>query len=333
MIEVLKAGLLDTVQDSGRSGWQQYGVTPGGVMDVLSFRTANALLGNRPDAAVLEMTYTGPVLKFREACTFALCGGSFTPFIAGCPVPLFTPVHVQRGTVLTIGAAQQGCRLVMAVAGGLDVQSVLGSRSTFLRACLGGFEGRRLAAGDVLPAGPAAELLFPERYGKVLEPFTAAAWSAARSLRPVIGPAVTIRYLRGRNWHLFAEKSRRSFCRSAYRIDARSDRMGCRLEGAPLRLQTPEEMVSDAVTYGTVQVPPDGQPIILMADRQTTGGYPEIGQVISVDQPALAQARPGTEIHFQETTLKAAQQELMARNTALAVLQAGVRQKMQGGGI
>ncbi|WJY26883.1 MULTISPECIES: biotin-dependent carboxyltransferase family protein [Sporosarcina] len=330
MLELLRAGLMDTVQDAGRTGWQQYGITPGGTMDRLSMRTANLLVGNSGSEAVLEMTLTGPVIYFRQATLIALCGGEFHPEIDGAPVPLWRPVYAREGSILTTGSAAQGSRLVMALPGGIDVPEVLGSRSTFLRAGIGGMEGRALRKGDVLMPGRIT-VPRPQQKNSFAQPFRTASWSVSGWLRPVLGPEITIRWLRGRHYQLFGSSSLNNFRRTAYTAGSQSDRMGYRLQGAALQLKKSQELTSESVTFGTVQVPPDGQPIILMADRQTTGGYPEIAQIITADLPSLAQARPGTRIRFEEVSLAEAHRLLQKQEQALAEFQTAVRLKLQEG--
>ncbi|MDW0109854.1 5-oxoprolinase subunit C family protein [Sporosarcina aquimarina] len=336
MIQVVKAGLLDTIQDSGRIGYQQFGVIQSGTMDTVSSRIANLLVGNAKGESVLEVTLVGPTLLFKEACLISLCGGDFTPEIDGMPVPMWKPVIVKENSILTIGAAKKGSRLVIAVAGGFDVPRVLNSSSTYLKAAIGGFLGRSLQKGDSLPIktlGEKSKRMYESLFGKLTESFCTTTWSVAHLIRPFVGESYSIRVLAGRQKDLFTSQSQNFFLSSDYTINSQSDRMGYRLHGPQLLLTETKELLSEAVTFGTVQVPANGQPIVLMADRQTTGGYPKIAQVISVDLPLLAQAKPGDSIRFKEVSLHTAQQLLQQLETTISDLRLGIELKLIAGGI
>ncbi|WP_347177991.1 biotin-dependent carboxyltransferase family protein [Sporosarcina thermotolerans] len=295
MISVIKSGLFDTVQDLGRYGYQRFGVVAGGVMDPFSHRVANLLVGNEEDAATLEMTLVGPVLLFEEDTVIAICGGDLIPMIADDPVPKWKPVFIRNGSELQFGAAKTGSRAYLAVSGGFDAPVVLGSRSTYVKAGLGGMDGRALRKGDVLCFGAVSKLA--ELIKGKLEsgtPIHAADWRVTPKLLPDLSGTYEIQVMRGRQYELFDEESQYRFWNETFTVSSQSDRMGYRTTGPTLRLKEPKEMVSEAVTYGSIQVPPDGSPIILAADRQTTGGYPKIGQLSSIDFSKLAQAKAGT---------------------------------------
>lgn len=331
MIQVLKAGISDTIQDCGRIGYQQFGVIRSGAMDNVSTRIANFLVGNEEQEAVLELSILGPSLFFQREMLIALCGGKFNPKIAGDSVPLWKPILVPANSILTMGHAKAGSRLVMAVAGGFDVPEVLGSQSTYSKAGIGGFKGRNLQKGDVLRVNPSSERSL--RMQKQLislesSSFSTTGWSVASQMRPVVGDTYFLRTVEGRQKGLFTEDSQRTFVSSTFTVSAQSDRMGYRLHGTELILTTPTDLLSEAVTYGTVQVPANGQPIILMADCQTTGGYPKIAQVISADLPKLAQAKPGDQIQFQEVSLSTAQQLLVQQKSDLRELRLGITLKL-----
>ncbi|ARU60667.1 hypothetical protein CBW65_05900 [Tumebacillus avium] len=345
-LEVQKAGLLTTVQDLGRYGYQQQGVVVSGAMDAFALRVANLLVGNAERAAGLEVTLTGPKLLFRQEGLVAICGGDFAPVVDGVEVPSWQPVWVQEGSVLELKRAVVGCRAYLAVAGGLAVPEVMGSRSTFLRGGLGGLEGRALREGDVLPVGEmstqqkvrmarlraqAGSATGEDGAGGAGSSACAgdAAWAAepifpAAGLLPAYAEHPVVRVTRGREFDWFAESSRERLFQAEFAVSPQSDRMGYRLQGETLKLSAPREMISEAVTMGTVQVPVEGNPIVLMADRQTTGGYPRIAQVIMVDLPVLAGVRPGAKVRFQEVSLQVAQAALLQRERDLAQLRVGL---------
>ncbi|MDN3014601.1 biotin-dependent carboxyltransferase family protein [Paenibacillus sp. BSR1-1] len=313
-VEVLQSGLCTTVQDMGRFGHQQHGVIVSGAMDTLALRLANRLVGNPENDAALEITLLGPKLKFHEDQLIAICGGVFSPMIDGKPVPSWRPVWVSGGSVLEFGQAKKGCRAYISFAGGIDVPQVLGSRSTYLRAEIGGFKGRPLKKGDSLqmnqPNDNSMQLIGLLANKRDRFPFVAADWYIGETMLPSYEKSI-VRVIRGPQFDQFSQESRRVFFQQEFQISPQSDRMGYRLSGSRLELEQPLELLSEAVTAGTIQVPSDGQPIILMADRQTTGGYPKLGFVASVDLPILAQRKPGTTIRFKEISLMEAQQEMM----------------------
>ena len=327
---VLKPGLLTTVQDLGRYGAQKYGVVVGGAMDAFALRVANLLVGNAEGAAGLEMTMVGPELLFTEAALISVCGGGLSPVLNEREVPLWTTVYAPEGSRLRFEPAPSGCRAYLAVAGGLDVPLAMNSRSTYWRAGIGGHEGRALRAGDRLRAGapsPGSRRLAERLAGEARGSAAAVGrWSVAPELLPRYAASPTVRSVAGQELELFDEDSASRFFREAYTVKAESDRMGYRLAGGELRLREGRELVSSAVTFGTVQVPPDGQPIVLMADRQTTGGYPKIAQVASVDLPLLAQVRPGGRVRFQAVSLREAQRLYLSREQGIRKLRAGLEQ-------
>ncbi|WP_264476600.1 5-oxoprolinase subunit C family protein [Jeotgalibacillus aurantiacus] len=304
MIKVIEAGLLSSIQDNGRTGYQESGVIQSGVMDTFTLRIANTLVGNNESEGVLELTLTGPTLEFTEDHLIALCGADFSAEIDGAPAPLWRPVVVKKGSTLHMRFSKTGCRGVIAVAGGFDVPDVFGSKSTYLRAGIGGFKGRALDKEDVLPIGdPGKE---SEATFKRAEesPFT---WSVSGAYTESVYSPEFIRVMPGLQFDEFTEESKRTFTNSTYKLSKQSDRMGFRMEGEPLERTTDEDILSEGVAFGTIQVPSDGQPIILLADRQTLGGYPKIGQVASVDLPALIQKKPGESVRFKWITVKEAQ--------------------------
>ncbi|CAM3117117.1 5-oxoprolinase subunit PxpB [Rariglobus hedericola] len=312
VFEVIKTGVLTTVQDMGRNGRQHHGIPVGGPMDRQAARVANLLLGNDENEPLLEVTLTGPVLKFLRDTWIAVTGSAVRD------VPGWRPYQVKAGQVVSLAELTCGARAYVAVAGGLEIANVLGGAGTLLRAGVGGWNGRALQAGDRIGA-------------KAVVFETTGSWSASAEFNAATGADVVVRFMRGPQWDWFAAASRRSFLSKTFKVTAQSDRMGIRLEGSALRLEDARELTSEGVGFGSVQVPPDGKPIVLMADRQTIGGYPKIGHVIAVDLPRLAQARTGDLVRFHEISIDEAQALYLAQEHALALLGAGVRSKLKRG--
>jgi antagonist of KipI len=322
-ISVLTPGLLTTVQDLGRFGYQKEGLVVSGALDAVALRTANILVGNPENAAGLELTLRGPALRCEADALLALTGANLGASLDGQPVPLSRPVAVRAGTVLAFEKPRTSGRAWLAVAGGVAVPPVLGSRATYLRAALGGLAGRALRAGDELPVGEwsaTGQQLFQTILSK-----TAAGWAAARwaaPAPPLAGPGapLVVRALPGPEYAQFAPASQRAFWAESFTVTIEADRMGARLSGPPLARPVATELLSSAVTFGTVQVPPGGQPIVLLADCQTTGGYPRLAQVIAADRGRLAQALPGAQLRFQPVGLAEAQALYLAQEQRLRAL-------------
>jgi biotin-dependent carboxylase-like uncharacterized protein len=326
-LKVLRAGVLSTLQDLGRWGSQRYGVPVSGVMDEVSHRLANWLVGNDENDATVEMTLVGPGFALTRDALIAVCGGDFEARVNGERLPRARPVLARAGSTLDFGACRRGCRAYLAVAGGFAVEPVLGSRSTYLRGGFGGWQGRALRRGDLLPTGEASATLYPslqrtlgERRAAVAYP----AWSVAERVELLAPGPYVMRFVPGRHWDAFPAPVRGRFTGSEYRIGSSSDRQGYRLHGPLLAPETPIEVISSGVTFGTIQVPPDGEPIVLMANRQTTGGYPRLGEVAGVDLPLLAQLPPGSPVRFQPVELAAAQGLLLERERELARTREGI---------
>lgn len=319
---MLQAGVLTTVQDRGRTGHQHEGIPVSGAMDDLSLRVGNLLVGNGEGAAALELTLVGPTLRFDEQTLIALTGADLDASVDGAPIPSWRPVCIAAGTIVTMERAVRGCRGYLAVAGGIDVPVSLGSRATYARAALGGVDGRPLKRGDVIACGAPSEL--SRRIASAIlqgadgAKVVAAGWGAAPTLVPFFRSGAPIRLLEDAHTPLLTAESRDRLWSAEFRVGAQSDRMGFRLEGVALELDRPVEILSEAVTFGTVQLPPGGSPIILMADRQTTGGYPRIGAVASIDLPLVAQLRPGDRLRFRPISLADAQRLYLAREDDIA---------------
>lgn len=314
--EVIKPGLLSTLQDEGRYGQRKYGVITSGPMDLFAHRAANILVGNDRGAAALEITLIGPSLIAQKDMLLSLCGADMEADMDGIRVPLWRPFMIRKGDQLNVHYAVKGCRAYLAVYGGFEVQPVMGSRSTYLRAGIGGHQGRALQAGDDLPVRQEVVGDYLHHPGDV-----------SVFIRPDYQENPVVRVVKGKEAALFTDASIRSLMSQRYFVTAQSDRMGYRLEGMRLELSdgAPSEMISEAVVQGTIQVPSSGQPILLMADCQTTGGYPRIAHVITADLPLVAQVKPGGKLRFREVSHREAQEQLLLQAMDLQLLEAGVR--------
>jgi antagonist of KipI len=305
-IQVVKPGWFSTVQDLGRYGYQQYGVPVAGAMDLFSTTVANRLVGNPDDAAVLELTLKGPELEFNGDTHIAITGADLSPTIGGTSTPLWKCTKVYRGSRVCFGTARSGARSYLAIAGGIDVPLVLGSRSTHCSSETGGFKGRPLRQGDVLHIGQltqSAEGLMGKRLPDRLVPH--------------YGKTATLRIIPGPQQHLFSAAAFATLTGSSYIVTPESNRMGYRLAGPRIVRKAPGHFISDCTTMGALQIPADGQPILLMADRQTTGGYPKIGTVITADLPLAAQLAPGNTVTLALTTIAKAQAALRKQRASL----------------
>lgn len=301
-ILVQEPGLFTTVQDEGRYGYQQFGVTPSGPMDVRSLHIANILVGNPMGEGALEMTFQGPGLLFEEENIIAITGADMRPTVNGAAVPMYQAVRIQKGDVLKFQFAVSGSRGYVAFAGGLDIPLVMGSKSTLASKGLGGVEGRKLQKED--------------RIGFV-SPKTELPHMEDRHVSKPTYPSkeVVLRVVRGPQDDCFSPDEIHRFFWYGFKITNEFDRMGCRLEREePVKHLNDGNIISDGIACGSIQVPTNGQPIIMLSDRQTVGGYTKIGTVISVDLPKLAQAKPGMQVRFVEVSLELAQ-ELYIRET------------------
>lgn len=307
-IKVIKAGLLTTVQDLGRYGYQKSGIIVSGAMDTLALRIGNLLLGNKEEEAGLEITLLGPSLNFEIEQVIAITGADLSPTVDGQPVPMWRSVSIPKGAQLSFGKPIKGCRAYLCVKGGFKIESQLGSLSTYLQAKIGGWQGRALKPGDLIPFNSAHTVDSRKQN-----------WSVPLKLYPDLSER-KVRIVKGPEFELFTLQSIEDFLNTPYLISKETNRMGYKLEGKSLSLSTPKEMLSTAVTFGTIQVPVQGQPIILMADHQTTGGYPRIGQVITADLTMLAQLQTGDHIHFQVITLQEAQELLIQKEQQMKQL-------------
>lgn len=323
-IEVIKPGLLSSLQDAGRRGYAGLGLGRAGVMDEPAWRLANALVGNDAGEAVLEITLAGPTLQFTRDAVIALTGGIIEARANGQPLPPWTSCFLPAGTALRLGGMRHGCRSYLAVRGGFDVEPVLGSRSSDLHARVGPLGGRALRAGDTLTVGAHAT----------------APWFRpghdVQALRWGLDPQPWLDYarsplglLRGHHYGALDQASQRNLFAQRFVVSKDSNRTGSRLDGPLLRLDHALELVSEATLPGTLQLPPSGQPILLLAEAPVTGGYPRIGQLAAVDLPRLAQRRPGDAVCFREIAMDEALQRLRTRNDALAHLLRRIAQRLE----
>lgn len=332
-LTAIKPGLQTSVQDLGRPGWQAYGVSVGGAMDGNALRMANILVGNREDAAALEMTLLGPTFAAEQDLLIALSGAEIEASAAGEPLPMYKPIFIRKGTTLSFGRVVGGCRAYMAVAGGIDVPLVMGSRSADLRARIGGGSGTALTAGEALYAEQPTALSLVLIDGLLRQAradgrcWSTVAWAASgigpNKTRERL-PEVRLRVTPGAEWEQFDDKARQTLLNSFYKVGASSDRMGIRLSGAALSRLNAEELLSHGVAPGTIQVPQDGQPIVLASGCQPTGGYPKLAHVISADMTLLAQLTPGDAVRIERVELEHAMQATQEQEQDIALLKAGV---------
>jgi antagonist of KipI len=324
MIRIEKPGLLTTVQDLGRPGYQQYGIVVGGALDSFAARTANLCVGNDDGAALLEMAQTGPELVFDHDVLVAWSGGDFDARVGNDSLPRDRAVRVAAGEVIRFGIARSGLRAWMAIAGGIDVPLVMGSRTTYRRAGIGGHEGRPLIAGDTLKTFPPTPWAQQQLAALKASGRRAVAWTVRPETMGRPAKPGVVRAMRGPECDWYSKESQQTFFSVAWRATNEADRMGVRLKGPALDRTRDGDMISSSVNAGTVQVPPAGQPIVLLPSRQSIGGYPRIASVITVDLGRLAQVRPGDAVTFEETTLAVAHDLYLARERDLARVRMGL---------
>lgn len=298
--------MLTTVQDLGRMGSQRLGIPAAGAMDPFALRAGNILIGNDEGAAGLEITIIGPRVAFSDPCVIAITGADLTPKLDGRPVPNWESLVVKSGAVLEFGELRSGARAYLAVSGGIAVEPWLDSRATYTMAKLGGVEGRQLQAGDRLPIGPSVPPM--ESAVGVGIPF---------DRRPPYTDEPTIRVIWGPHADRFTDDGKKSFVTGGYEITQSSNRMGYRLEGPRIEHTRGPDIISCGIPLGGIQVPGIGQPIILMADHQTTGGYTMIATVIQADIPLVAQCLPGNRLSFRAVGLAEAREALWTQRQGL----------------
>ena len=319
-MQVVKPGLLTTLQDVGRSGYAHMGVGRSGAFDAPALRIANALCGNPRDACALEITLLGPTLRFSANAWIAITGAPLAVAVDGIAAPMWTPLRIPAGATLVLGAARTGCRSYLAIHGSFEAEPVLGSRSVDVNAALGPCDGRPLRAGDVLIAADADKApRFASNWWLDARP-----WFDDDRDRP-------LRLLPGRHFERLTEISRKQLFSQLFNIQKDSNRVGLRLLGPKLEWTTPIEMVSEGCVPGLLQLPPSGQPIAFGPECPVSGGYPRLGQIAAVDLPRLAQLRPGDTLRFVPCPLDEAQRALRQRERALGILEANITLRLRTG--
>ncbi len=292
---VLKGGMLTTVQDYGRTGYQSQGFNVGGVMDTRSFRIANLLLDNPENEAVLECTLIGPTLEFTSSMIIAITGGDFRPELNDDPIPMYKAIYVNKGDVLKLGAARTGRTCYIAFSNYLQIPVIMGSRSTNLKCRIGGFKGRKLQDGDYISTRIKRRKYLPFFLSRELP------------IHEFDKDNEVIRVVMGPQHEMFTAKGIETFLNNEYSVTSDFDRMGLRLEGPFIETKRGSDIISDGIAFGAIQVPSHGKPIVLMSDRQTTGGYAKIATVATVDLPKLSQRRIGDKVRFLPITVTEAQ--------------------------
>lgn len=293
-IRIISPGFLTTIQDYGRIGYQQYGIPQGGVMDRYSMELSNILTGNKREEAVLEITMTGPVIEFQGPVAFALAGADMSPRLNEKEIEMYKTIKACKGDILEFSAPNTGCRTYLSVSGGFDVEKVMESKSTYLRGSFGGFHGRTLKKDDIL-------------YINEVNINNIAVRKVPDSMIPRFKGDITLRVVMGPEEDSFTLDGVNAFLSNKYILTNEWDRMGIRVEGESISHRHSADVISNGINFGAVQVPGNGKPIIMMADRQTTGGYTKIANVISVDLPYLSQLKPGDSVEFLKVTIEEAQ--------------------------
>jgi biotin-dependent carboxylase-like uncharacterized protein len=301
---VRSPGLLSSVQGSGRIGYQRSGLAEGGALDPVSLAIANGLVGNEPGEAGIEMTLSGAEFEFSCGNIVAVAGADMEPRLNGAPAPMYEAFAVNPGDLLSFGSAVSGCRAYLALAGGIDLPLVMGSKSTNLSCGIGGFEGRALKAGDELGFSSPLAPFMPEP-PRLAPP------------EDFSSPLTILRVIPGPQADRFTKRGLDAFYGEEYRVGSRSDRMGSVLEGAMVEAKSKTDIVSDGIALGAVQIPSGGKPIVMLADRQTTGGYAKIACVIDADIRLLAQRKSGDRIAFRKTSLAAARRACLREERRL----------------
>jgi antagonist of KipI len=320
-VSVVSAGFLASVQDLGRTGYRKSGVSIGGALDAHALRVANALVGNEDSAAGLEATLGNLRLRFNDQRVVAWCGGAFSVRIGDENLPPGHAGLISKDEELVMVAPNAGARVWLAISGGIDVPPVLGSRSTDLRGNFGGHEGRTLRDGDTLPLGK------KERQFEAAAP-RISQWSAPTPWVTTTARDRFLRIVRGPDWTRFTTEAQTALVEAPFTVTLDSDRMAARLDGPDLPRLDSSDLLSEAVATGTLQVPPNGQPILLLGDCQTMGGYPKIAHVITIDLPIAAQLWPGDPVRFHEVSLTEAQGLLREREEDFARFRVGMALRM-----
>lgn len=323
-VTVIKPGVCTTVQDRGRYGYMGSGFSPSGVMDRRAFRIANLLVDNDDNAPVLEFCLAGPTLRFTTNTFIAITGADFNPTLNGKPIPMYMAVLVKRGSVLSFTAPRKGVYGYLAIAGNsLAVPEVMGSRSTNLKCAIGGWKGGKLTTGDYLPFATKNVEFLPNLASHMIDyDSDFYQWDADE---------ITLRVVPGPQDDMFTEEGQHTFYSETYHTTPQCDRMGFRLDGPAINTVDGSDIISDGIAFGAVQVPNHGRPIIMLADRQTTGGYAKIGTVATADIPKLVQCAPGRAIRFERVSVQEAQDLYRAEARKVKALRALVSRPSAGG--
>jgi antagonist of KipI len=313
-LKILKAGMLDSIQDVGRYGYQHVGINPTGCMDQYAAAISNILAGNNISDAVIEMHFPAPVIYFNSPALIALSGADFGATINGKNIPINQPLLINKDCTLQFNLPSEKSRCYLSLNGGFKITKWLGSNSTNLKAMAGGFSGRKLLKDDVIELNLNRDSFLPADIDFKILP-----WKANENFG--IADENDFLVLPGGEWDWLDTTSQEKFLKNPFYISHNSDRMGYRLDSEPLHSSVKSELVSSGVSYGTIQLLPDGQLIILMADHQTTGGYPRLGNIISTQLPALAQMKTGDKIQFRLTSHQAAENFILKQQQHLLQLQ------------
>jgi antagonist of KipI len=322
-LKILKAGMLDSIQDAGRFGYQQFGINPNGAMDRYAAIIANILVGNDTHEAVIEMHFPAPSIFFEQPAMIALSGADFSANINGKPIPLNHAVIVNKNITLQFQTLKNKSRCYLAIKDGIKISKWLNSYSTNLVAEAGGFSGRKLLKDDILELNNKTDSYqLPDKHDFKILP-----WSTNDDFG--IQYTEEMMVVPGSEWAWLHKHSQEKFLKNPFFISNNSDRMGYRLASEPLQSTTGSELVSSAVSFGTIQLLPDGQLIILMADHQTTGGYPRIGNVITAYLPMLAQMKAGDKIRFNFTDHQTAENLILKQQQHLTQLQIACKLRLE----
>jgi antagonist of KipI len=323
-LNIIKTGIMDTLQDAGRYGYAAAGINPGGAMDKYAAAVANFLVGNKKEQPVMELHFPAAQIIFQEPALIAICGADLSAAVHDEAIPCWQPVMVKRNSVLHFQKWKWGARAYLAVHGGFNIPTWLGSYSTNLKAAAGGYFGKALKKEDVIELSSTS--LDVSRLVALGQYSCTMGWGVYQP--SIYANASQLSVLPGPEWNMLNESSKKLFTEAAFTIDHKSDRMGCLLNGPPLRAQEITEMVSAGVDFGTIQLLPNGKLMILMADHQTTGGYPRIGNIIGAHLPKLAQLPPGGDIHFQFTDIHTAEQLLFSQMRDLKIIERSCHERI-----
>ncbi len=321
-LKILKAGMLDTIQDMGRFGFQQFGINPSGAMDKYAAAIANVLVGNGQNEAVIELHFPAPAIFFEESALIALSGADFDANINGRSIPLDQPAIINQGRTLQFRSLKNKTHCYLAIKGGIRINSWLNSYSTNIKAEAGGYSGRRLLKDDVLELNDEKSYDLPDEDDFKILPWKANEESGKSS-------SIELMIIKSNEWDWLDETSQEKFLNNPFYVSPNSDRMGYRLDSEPLSSSIKTELISSAVNFGTIQLLPDGQLIILMADHQTTGGYPRLGNIISTHLPKLAQMKTGEEVRFRFTDNETAEDLLIKQHQHLLQLEIACKLKLE----